>query len=66
MLDRLSDDQLRAIKEAVKIRVGPEFAGIPEAQKVSVSLQDLLAQVEVYLEQVSMHLPLLGCPEGPR
>ena len=54
MLDRLSDDQLRAIKEAVKILVDPEFAGIPEVQKVSVSLQDLLAQVEVYLTQPSL------------
>ena len=46
MLDRLSD-QLRDIKEALKILVDPQFSGIPEVQIVSVSLQDLLAKVDV-------------------
>ena len=54
MLDRLSDDQLRDIKGALKILVNPQFAGIPEVQIVSVSLQDLLAKVDVYLSQPSL------------
>ena len=54
MLDRLSDDQLRDIKGALKILVDPQFAGIPEVQIVSVSLQDLLAKVDVYLTQPSL------------
>ena len=80
-VDRLSGDQLRDIKGALKILVDPQFAGIPEVQIVSVSLQDLLAKVDVYStqwslqadteveheqEEVSVHLPLLGCPEGAR
>ena len=53
MVDRLSDDQLRSIKDAVTVLMDAEFASIPEVQRVASSLGDLLNQVDVYLTSPS-------------
>ena len=53
MVDRLSDDQLRSIKDAVTVLIDAEFASIPEVQRVASSLRDLLNQVDVYLTSPS-------------
>ena len=54
MLDLLSDDQLRNIKEAVTVLVDAQFSQVPEVQKLSNSLRELLRKVDVYLNQPSL------------
>lgn len=52
-MDRLSDDQLRSIREAVRVLIDEQHGDIPELHEVTPSLSQLLEKVESLLNEPS-------------